>query len=314
MPTVPAKSPSAPSARHSALWLPLLLALALGALLCLPACHRDGASSAVPADARTYNVRGRIVSIAPNKDTVTIDHEKVPGFMPAMTMPFPIKSPAAVEGCKAGDEIEFRLIVTQSDSWIDDIRKVASGQPRASATPQPAADAPAPQKTSDRVKEGDRMPEFSLVNQDGATITRESFLGQPYVLTFIFTRCPLPNFCPRMMSNFESLQDEIRKASGPAAQVKLLAISFDPDHDSPAVLKEYGAKNSADPKTWTLAVGDKAETQKLTKAFAVYTKEEGGTISHGLTTALVSADGTIKAIWRGNGWSPDEVWKALAQK
>src|SRR5207249_11120167 len=138
------------------------------------ACHRDGSSaSALPADARTYEVRGRIVGIAPRQEAIIVEHEEVPGYMPAMTMPFALKAPSLIAGCNVGDGIQFRLVVTQSDSWIDQVHKVPASE-FLPVSSKPAATATAT-RASNRLKEGDRMPEFSLVNQDGKTITRETF-------------------------------------------------------------------------------------------------------------------------------------------
>jgi protein SCO1 len=287
--------------------------IALTAAFSFSACSRNSSSSAIPQNVTTYEVHGRIVSITPHHEAVTVAHEEVPGFMPAMTMPFAVKEPRLLSGYKTGDNIQFRLVVTQSDSWIDQVNKDTSPNVNVPVNTE-ISTTELSTKTSNRLKEGDRIPEFSLVNQDGKTITRDSFLGRPFVLTFIFTRCPLPNYCPLMMSHFNRLQNQVSTSEGSAAQLKLLSISFDPEHDSPAVFKDYAASHGADLKVWTLACGERAEIEKLTTTFSVYTKGEGGTISHGLCTALVDANGVIKTIWRGNGWSPDDVFKALAQQ
>jgi protein SCO1/2 len=159
-----------------------------------------------------------------------------------------------------------------------------------------------------RLREGDEMPEFSLTNQDGATITRETLRGKPFVLTFVFTRCPVPNFCPLMSKNFARLQEAIGAAGDDSlGQAQLLSISFDPEHDTPAVMKEFAASEHADPRIWNFASGAPAQINSLTSAFAVMLQPEGRTISHGLATALVDRNGRVVEIWRGNRWKPDEV-------
>lgn len=155
------------------------------------------------------------------------------------------------------------------------------------------------------------MPEFHLIDQEGKPINRENFLGHPLLLTFIFTRCPLPNFCPRMSQNFAELQKSIKTSSAPLSSTRLLSVSFDPSHDTPAVLRQYAQGENADPAVWTFATGEPAKVQKLTEAFSVLVQPEGGTISHSLATALIDENGKIEKIWRGNGWKPEEVLEQI---
>jgi protein SCO1/2 len=127
------------------------------------------------------------------------------------------------------------------------------------------------------------------------------------VVTFIFTRCPIPNFCPLMNKHFAQLQNAIREGSGTLAQTRLLSISFDPDFDTPAVLNEYAKREQADPALWSFATGEKEQIERLTKSFAVHIQPESGTISHGLATALIDGNGRVVEIWRGNAWKPEEI-------
>jgi protein SCO1 len=144
-------------------------------------------------------------------------------------------------------------------------------------------------------------------------ISLDALRGQPFVLTFVFTRCPLPNFCPRMSNNFEELQTAIKGDSGVLAKTHLLSITLDPEFDTPQVLKDYGASHRHDPQIWVFATGSQNEIEALTRAFSVYRQTEGGAISHGLATALVDKNGKIVNIWRGNMWKPEEVIEAIKQ-
>lgn len=279
--------------------------LLLAALAGLCACRENRVAPALPPGAKAYEMKGRIVDFAPGRTAVTIEHEDVPGFMPAMVMPFYVKDQAVVASRNPGDAVSFRFVVAQKDSWIDQMETIeASSLHLVKRAP------PAPAAGARRLREGDMMPEFKLVDQDGRPITRENFAGEPVILTFIFTRCPVPNFCPLMTSNFEELQKRISPLTAPKA--KLLSISFDSDFDHAPVLKAYAEAHGADPAVWNVAGGDHEEIAKLTGAFSVHTQKEGGTISHGLCTVLVNRTGTIVAIWRGNGWSPAEVFDRLA--
>jgi len=256
-----------------------------------------------------YQVRGVVRWLPPGHKAIEVEHEEIPGFMPSMTMPFEVRDEQEIAKLVIGDAISFQLNVTQKDSWIDQVRKIDARQLRLpSATPSSyqASD------SSPRLREGDRVPEFQLVNQDGKPITQEIFRGHSLVLTFVFTRCPIPNFCPLMSRNFVTLQEGIKAAAGRTQATRLLTISFDP-FDTPEILKAYAASENADPGIWSFASGSKSEIEKLTHAFSVFVKPEGGTISHGLATALIDREGKILKIWRGNSWSPSEILRDLRE-
>jgi protein SCO1/2 len=267
----------------------------------IASCDR---SPTADSSARTYQVRGIVRGIAPDRSTISIQHEDIPGFMPSMTMPFTAREPKEIAGLKIGDGIAFRVTVTDNDLFLDQVKKIDSGEVHLTAAiPAP----PVTSRPADRLKEGETVPSFALTNQDGARLTSESFRGHPYVLTFVFTRCPVPNFCPRISQNFSQLQDAIKSDPALAAKARLLSITLDPQFDTPEILKAYGDHQHADPGLWTFATGDQAQIDLLTQSFAVYVEPEAGTISHGLATALIAADGKVVKIWRGNGWQPAEV-------
>ncbi len=257
-----------------------------------------------------YEVRGLVRGLPLNHKTLDIEHQDIPGFMPSMTMPFEVRDENEIADLKLGDSIAFRLNVTRRDSWIDRVRKIEASELH---LPMHASVSPPQTATGarERLHEGDIMPGFMLTDQDGKPVTLETFRGHPFVVTFIFTRCPVPNFCPRMSSNFADLQKAIESASGSLAGTRLLSISFDPEHDTPEILKEYGQHAGADFALWTFATGQPAEIQRLTKGFSVLVQSESGTINHSLATALIDPGGKIAAIWRGNGWTPAEVIRSL---
>lgn len=229
--------------------------------------------------------------------------------MPSMAMPFEVRNEQEIAKLAIGNAISFRLNVTQRDSWIDQVQKIDLDQVHL-----PSVMPPLVQTTdfSPRLHEGDRIPDFQLVNQDGQPITQEAFRGHPLVLTFVFTRCPIPNFCPLMSRNFATLQNGVKTGTGSVQATRLLTISFDP-FDTPAILKAYAVSENADPLIWNLATGPKPEIERLTQAFSVFVKPDGGTISHGLATALIDREGQIRKIWRGNSWSPSEILRELAK-
>lgn len=253
--------------------------------------------------AQHYETRGVVRGISPDRSTVEIQHENIPDFMPSMTMPFSARNPKEVADLQLGDALWFRITVTRKDFWIDRVKKIAREDVNI-RDPRPAVTAEA---ASSRLREGEMMPGFALNDENGTAITGDTFRGRPLVLTFIFTRCAVPNFCPLMTGNFSQLQRLIKSGTGPGAKTHLLSITLDPGFDTPQILKEYGAHSNEDPSVWSLATGDPKEIDALAEAFSVYRQNEGGTLSHGLATALVAPDGKIVKIWRGNGWTPAEV-------
>lgn len=257
----------------------------------------------------TYQVKG-VLRSAPDftEESVMIEHADIPGFMPAMTMPFEFREPEQLKGLDAGDPVAFEFVVTETDSWIKKVRKVDRSEvvlPERKAVEEPGP-------TVARVKEGQRVPEFKLVDQAGRPVSNETFAGKPLVVTFMFTRCPVPNFCPLMSKNFQTLEQKIQEDPQLAGKVNLLSISFD-EYDKPEVLAEYGKQWTKDLDSWRFATGEPDEIRKLTQAFAVQVKPESGTINHGLATALIGPDGTIHRIWRGNAWKTEEVFNALRE-
>lgn len=258
------------------------------------------------AEERTFVVRGKVT--APLEDgAVTVAHEEIPGFMPAMTMPFYIDPAAFAQAAplRAGDRVEFKFSVGERSRAYDFVRLGPAGAEPASAAETAEA---APTR---RLKEGSSVPDFALTDQQGRRFAAADLRGRRTVLTFIFTRCPVPEFCPRMSQRFQALQARLQKTPPAGAPVQLLSITIDPEFDTPEILRGYGESYGADPEHWRFATGTIEQIARLTKAFAVHTEKNAGTLDHTLTTALIDADGRVQTIWRGNGWKVDEVLAAL---
>ena len=186
---------------------------------------------------RVESVRG----FSPDRSAIEIQHENIPGFMPSMTMPFVAREPKEVADLRTGEAISFRMTVTQKDFWIDKVKKIRREEVNV-AEPKQTSSVSAERDA--RLKEGDEMPPFSLTNQNGERISLDTFRGQPFVLTFVFTRCPVPNFCPRMSNNFEELQTSIKTGSDSLAKTRLLSVTLDPGYDTPKILSDYAVVSS----------------------------------------------------------------------
>jgi len=248
---------------------------------------------------RTYTVKGRVVAVAANRQSVTLAHEEIPGYMKAMTMPFPVKDPRVLEGIEPGDEVEGELIVTEEEGWIARLRVVKKGEP-------PPLDRSKALPIEYLLNPGDDVPDIELVDQDGRTFRLGDWRGRTIALTFIFTRCPFPNFCPLMSRRFVEAQEVLRKRRPEwleGDRVRFLTLSFDPDYDTPAVLKAYGERWNADFRHWTFATSPVAEMARFGASFGLSFWTEGGTINHNLATAVIRPDGKLQKVFRGNEWT-----------
>lgn len=284
-----------------------ILASSLLALLALAGCHsasKSDSQSSAESSVKTYKLRGKVVSTNAARGEVTLDHEAIPGFMEAMTMPYKLKDDNVLSELHAGDVITADLVVSQQggDSLLDHI--VVVGQAKPDYKPQVAYHVPAP---------GDAVPNFRLRNQDGRTIHLDQFRGKELLITFIYTRCPLPDFCPRVTRNFADINRQL--ASSPALQQKthLLCVSFDPDNDTPERLRAYGATYIGSDASsafshWDFGVPAKPELAKMAQYFDVgITRAADQSITHTLSTTLIGADGKVVRFYPGNDWTVGEV-------
>jgi protein SCO1/2 len=275
--------------------LPLILLAALAA----PACRRE----APPAAGQRYPLKGTVVEVDLANRQVTIAHEDIPGFMPAMTMPFVVleKDAALLRGVGPGDEITATLVAPDSRYWLEELVVVKKGTPDPNATPAPRAHEPHP---------GDAMPDVGLVDQDGKPLRLADYHGKAVALTFVFTRCPLPDFCPLMMKKFAAVHATLAKDPALASRTHLLTISFDTKHDTPDVLRAFGKpfQKTAKPFThWTLATGKDEAIRTLGGALELDYVEESRSFTHNLRTAVLDPEGKLRRLFRGNEWTPEEL-------
>lgn len=270
-------------------------------------CSRRASSNASAQDEKVFSVRGLVRSVS--DDTITVEHEEITGLMPAMTMPFEPKNRSDIAGIHAGEAVQFQLHTAGLTWWISNVEKISVNQlkpvARESSTEAPST------TTTVRLKEGDTLPDFALTDQKKQPLSRETFKDKTLLLTFIFTRCPMPNYCPQVTSQFSKIQTSVLANSALARRVRLLSITLDPTYDTSEVLANYGAYFNADAEVWRFGGGRPEDIKQLTSAFSVYAQPEGGTISHGLCTALVGPDGVIRKIWRGNAWTADDVLREM---
>lgn len=289
------------------IFLCALTLLAVGSAVVLR--HPNQPAAIASSFARTFEVRGQIRSVDVAGKSVRIQHDEIPGYMPAMTMPFTVKEPSLLNGLSTGDGVQFQLAVTDDDSWIARIEKIKSDAPNGAPAP---ADGSLPDREAERVQIGEAVPNFELVDQNGHPVKLSDFRGKAVVLTFIYTRCPLPNFCPLMSNNFADLQKRLSKEF--AGKFQLLSISMDSEFDTPAVLKEYASRYDADSRDWTFATGDAGQIEAVAQLMGLYYVRENGIISHDLRTALIGPDGRLVHLWKSNVWTPYEVQRMVRER
>ncbi len=262
--------------------------------LSIAGCSRDPA-----VDGRRFQLTGVVTGREASPPRVVVAHDAVEGFMPAMSMAFDIRGHAAP--VRDGDRIAATLVVTDSDSWLEDV--TVRGRDGA-AERLPAAS---------RAMPGAVVPDVPLLDQNGAPMTLRDVAGRVLVVTFIYTRCPLPDFCPLMVKHLEAVRRRANE-EGLGTRLALLGVTLDPAFDTPPVLRAYGESmlKAPDPfDQWTLATGTAEHVEDLARFFGVGYRAEGGLITHTLTTAVVGHDGRVMRVFGSNSWRPDEVYDVV---
>jgi protein SCO1/2 len=288
--------------------------VALVAVWFLAGCNQKATSSsdsrssasvsqnAASSERTVYRTRGVIKEIiSPTK--ARIQHEAIPGYMPAMTMPLEAKNTNELAAVKVGDQITFDLVVTGDDGWIEKVVRV--GEAPVQVTGDTNQGVTFSKSRDVELAVGDPIPDYAFVNEEGKRIHFSDFKGRALGITFIFTRCPFPTFCPRMTSNFEKAAAELAKSGSPT-NWNLLSISFDPEYDTPERLAEHAKKFKRDPAKWNFVTTDKSEIKALTDQLGLQFFTRNGILEHNLRTVVIDTNGRISRIFIGNEWDVAE--------
>jgi protein SCO1/2 len=255
---------------------------------------------------KRYDLKGTIVSVQPEKRQVTIEHEDVEGYMPGMTMPFNVRNESDMQMLVPNAEITATLVVDGKHSWIENLFVVTKQE----------AGGPAAEAAVVHAKEGDEVPNFALVNQDAKPIRINNYRGKALLLTFIYTRCPDPEFCTLMSNNFAQIERQLGQDPGLYAKTHLLSITFDPGYDQPSVLRSYGAAYTERYENetfahWEFATGTNDQVKEIAQYFGMTYSPQDEKIVHGLRTAIISHDGKVAKVYIGNEWKTEEVVEEL---
>ena len=264
-------------------------------LLCLFAstCKRSGTE-------KRYDLKGKVVAVEPEKHLVTISHQDIKGYMPGMTMPFTVPNESDLQFLAPDDEVTATLVIDGSHSWLENLiitRQSANGPAMPGA---PIA------------KPGDEVPNFTLLNQDNRQIHIKEYRGKALLLTFIYTRCPVPEYCTLMSNNFAQVERMLAQDRGVYERTHLLSISIDPAYDTPPVLRSYGAAHTERYQNetfahWEFAGGTTEQVKDVAQFFGLTYYPEKDQIIHSLRTVIVNPDGKVGKIYSGNEWKPEEV-------
>ena len=278
------------------------LGLGLGLCLVLQSFSADVSAGAPPGGStgltRTFNASGTIMEIKPVEQTLLIQHEAISNYMAAMTMAFQVKQPHELSGLRAGDTISFQLHVSQTESWVDQIRK--TGFTTFPITP--AAETATPPVASKNPLLG-----FKFTNELGQAVSLDEFQGQALAITFIYTRCPLPEYCPRLSKNFQEASQKLAAMTNAPANWHFLSVSFEPEFDSPAMLKAYGESYGYNPAHWNFLTGSAEKLGELARACGVTYEPNAGAINHNFRTLIVDAAGHLQMVFPTSGDLSDAI-------
>lgn len=274
------------------------LIVALAALGMLTACK----SHEPTAELKQYQLTGKVVSIDKQDLSVVVNSDEIKGFMAAMAMSYKVKNAADLDPLTPGDAISADLLVQGTDYWIQNIK----------VTQKATA---APDKAISELKipvAGEAVPDFKLVNQSGKHISMDDFRGKTLIVTFIYTQCPFPDYCPRVTGEFAEINRRLLGDRRLADKTHLLSISFDPKHDTPKVLRDYGYRwaGGKEPSTfdhWEFAAAPADELPEMEKFFGLLVSEDGGAITHSLSTTVIGPDGKVFRWYHGNEWNTADI-------
>jgi protein SCO1/2 len=279
---------------------------------CKGSTTANSATGNASATAKRYVLKGKVVSVDKAAKKATIDHEAIEGYMDAMTMAFPIHDDWLWDDLTPGSEIRADLVVDNAAKepfWLENVGIIAEPRPGQSQPP-----------INEKFAQiGKDAPDFSLTNQDGKHISLKDFRGKTLAITFIYAKCPLPDYCIRMSQNFSDLANELAADPEYKDKLRLLSISFDPANDTPAKLREYGLGylgKGAKPDftVWQLAVGKDEEVRKIADFYNLRYEVDPNNkaqISHSLRTIVITPEGKVAKIFAGNEWTPGELLREL---
>lgn len=277
----------------------MVVAAVLALALLLQGC------SPPPQAPRQYELEGQILALRPEQNEVLIRHGDIEGFMPGMTMPFKVRDRALLEGRAPGDLVKASLLVAETDAWLASLDKTGEAPLTETATIPPAA-------FVTPLGPGDVAPDTSLVDQTGAALSLAEWAGSAAAVTFMYVRCPLPQFCPLLDRRFAEVQRLITEDPALRDRARLLSVSFDPDADTPARLQAHADKLGANPGIWRFATAPREVVDRFAATFGVSViREQDSTITHNMRTAVIGPDRRVVSVHEGSDWTSAQIAEDL---
>jgi len=283
--------------------------MVLFSVLVFSSCQKSSMTQQdASADAKRYTLRGKVVAVDKARKKASIAHEEVENYMPAMTMDFPIKDDWVFDELSRDADIRGDLVVDADGFWLENVAIVAAPNPN--QTPLPIKE--------NVVQIGKEVPALTLINQDGKRISLKDFRGKAAAITFVYSRCPLPEYCTKMSTNFSDLARQLQ-TSDLRNDIRLLTVSFDPKIDTPKVLKDYGLAylrgiENPDFTVWQLATGTDKEVKDIAGFFGLrYETDENDKtqFNHSLRTIVITPEGKVQKVFSGNEWTTGDLLKEL---
>jgi protein SCO1/2 len=268
---------------------------ALGLVILLSACSAPSERQASTGE-RVFKVDGVVKTIRPDGRTAVIQHEAIPGYMEAMTMPFRVKDAAELKAVGAGDVIKFRFHVTGDESWMDQVEVVRTAAPRGATNAIVERVAMAtndvPSASTNKASPHPLMT-YKFTNQLGQAVSLADFRGTALAITFIFTRCPVPDYCPRLTKNFQETVDKLSALPNCPTNWHLLSFTIDPAWDTPRILKAYAERYRYNPEHWSFLTGPSERITDLVRESGVTVEPSAGLFSHNFRTLIVGTNGQL---------------------
>jgi protein SCO1/2 len=259
--------------------------------------------------AQRYPVNGIVLKVDRAAKTMVVSCQAVPNYMEAMTMPFSVRDPKFLDGLALGSTVEFTLVVEKDDSYAEDVRihkyESTEQEPMQARRLKILESLSDPNPSAKTLAVGQAVPNFTLTDQQRHQVSLNQFTGKVVALNFVYTRCPLPQYCFRISNNFGRLRKRFREKLG--NELVFLTVTFDPVHDTPEILAEYARTWKADPNTWHFLTGAQADVNRLTDAFGVGFWQDEASLTHSLHTAVIDRQGKLVANLEGNQFTPEQL-------
>ncbi len=282
------------------------------------ASHRRAVAKPAAPAVSNYTLQGVVRSLGPKPGEVLIKHRAIPGFMPAMTMVFKPVNREVLETLQAGDAVEGVLRVEKEDGAVKDYQLLDLKVTRPAEAPAKVLDVSKGKvqvrQQLPRLHVGDPVPDFTMIGQDGDPFKLSDLRGKVIVLTFIYTRCPMPDFCPLMDRKFSDLSQHLAAYPNRAKEMRLISLSFDPEHDTPEVLRKHAQIRGAVPPLWSFAVASHPELAKIAAPLGLFFGPDGSDIAHNLATAVIDPRGNLARLEVGtqaNRWETADFLKTI---